>query len=110
MIDLAGSERIKKSLVVGDRLTEAQNINKSLSALGDVISSLAAKAQHVPFRNSELTKLLKDSLGGNSKTLTIVNINPCRENAVETVCSLGFGNRVKRVELGQITRNVSKKK
>jgi hypothetical protein len=73
MVDLAGSEQVDKSEVTGDQLKEAQHINKSLAALGDVIASLAQKSSHVPYRNSKLTQLLQDSLGGQvKKTLMFV--------------------------------------
>ncbi|XP_057252197.1 kinesin-like protein KIN-14I isoform X1 [Beta vulgaris subsp. vulgaris] len=100
LVDLAGSERVDKSEVTGDRLKEAQHINKSLSALGDVIASLAQKNSHVPYRNSKLTQLLQDSLGGQAKTLMFVHISPEAEAVGETLSTLKFAERVATVELG----------
>lgn len=93
LVDLAGSERIDKSGAQGQALKEAQNINKSLSALGDVIAARAQKQSHVPFRNSTLTYLLQDSLSQDSKTLMIVCVSPVLYNAEETFCSLNFAAR-----------------
>ncbi|XP_076958931.1 kinesin-like protein KIN-14I [Bidens hawaiensis] len=100
LVDLAGSERVDKSEVAGDRLKEAQHINKSLSALGDVIASLAQKNSHVPYRNSKLTQLLQDSLGGQAKTLMFVHISPELNAVGETLSTLKFAERVATVELG----------
>ncbi|CDY67329.1 BnaCnng54500D [Brassica napus] len=100
LVDLAGSERVDKSEVTGDRLKEAQHINKSLSALGDVIASLAHKNPHVPYRNSKLTQLLQDSLGGQAKTLMFVHISPEVDAVGETISTLKFAERVATVELG----------
>ncbi|XP_021898893.1 kinesin-like protein KIN-14G [Carica papaya] len=100
LVDLAGSERVDKSEATGDRLKEAQHINKSLAALGDVISSLAQKNSHVPYRNSKLTQLLQDSLGGQAKTLMFVHISPEPEALGETLSTLKFAERVGTVELG----------
>ncbi|XP_058485568.1 kinesin-like protein KIFC3 isoform X2 [Solea solea] len=99
LVDLAGSERIGKSGAEGSRLREAQCINKSLSALGDVINALRGKHSHVPFRNSRLTYLLQDSLSGDSKTLMMVQVSPLSSNMSESVCSLKFAQRVRSVEL-----------
>jgi len=105
LVDLAGSERIDKSGATGQALKEAQNINKSLSALGDVIAARAQKEKHIPFRNSTLTFLLQDSLSQDSKTLMIVCISPVLYNAEETFCSLNFASRVRTVELGKASKN-----
>ncbi|XP_061819739.2 kinesin-like protein KIFC3 isoform X1 [Nerophis lumbriciformis] len=99
LVDLAGSERIRKSGAEGGRLREAQCINKSLAALGDVINALRSKHAHVPFRNSRLTYLLQDSLGGDSKTLMMVQVSPLLGNLSESLCSLKFAQRVRNVEL-----------
>nr|ABA98869.1 kinesin motor protein, putative, expressed [Oryza sativa Japonica Group] len=105
LVDLAGSERVDKSEVVGDRLKEAQYINKSLSALGDVIASLAQKNSHVPYRNSKLTQLLQDSLGGQAKTLMFVHVSPELDAVGETISTLKFAERVASVELGAAKAN-----
>jgi len=107
LIDLAGSENTNKSGVTGQGMKEAQNINKSLSALGDVIQSLVAKNPHTPYRNSKLTMMLKDSLGGDSKTLMIVCCSPAQTNVTETLSSLNFASRARNVELGKAKRNVA---
>jgi len=105
LVDLAGSERVDKSEVVGDRLKEAQHINKSLAALGDVIASLAQKNTHVPYRNSKLTQLLQDSLGGQAKTLMFVHIAPEPDAVGESISTLKFAERVATVELGAAKSN-----
>lgn len=99
---MAGSERVNKSGASDDekRFKEATNINQSLSALGDVIHALGAKQKHIPYRNSKLTHLLQDSLGGQAKTLMFVQISPVVKNVSESVCSLNFAARVRAVELG----------
>eukprot|EP00775_Hariotina_reticulata_P002428 gene2428-2732_t len=105
LIDLAGSERVSRSGAEGERLKEAAAINKSLSALGDVLAALQQRNSHIPYRNSKLTRLLEDSLGGNSKMLMVVNCSPAVENVPETKCSLEFAARARKVELGAASRN-----
>ncbi|CAI8592799.1 unnamed protein product [Vicia faba] len=99
LVDLAGSERQKSSGAEGERLKEATNINKSLSTLGLVIMNLVGisngKSHHVPYRDSKLTFLLQDSLGGNSKTIIIANISPSICCSLETLSTLKFAQRAK---------------
>ncbi|CAL5059296.1 unnamed protein product [Urochloa decumbens] len=105
LVDLAGSERVDRSEVTGDRLKEAQHINKSLAALGDVIFSLSQKNAHVPYRNSKLTQVLQTSLGGHAKTLMFVQVNPDVSSYTETLSTLKFAERVSGVELGVARTN-----
>ncbi|XP_030408361.1 kinesin-like protein KIF13A isoform X6 [Gopherus evgoodei] len=103
LVDLAGSERVSKTGAAGDRLKEGSNINKSLSTLGLVISSLADQAagkgknKFVPYRDSVLTWLLKDNLGGNSQTAMIATISPSADNYEETLSTLRYADRAKRI-------------
>eukprot|EP00736_Rhodelphis_marinus_P005465 Rmarinus@m.5842 len=106
LIDLAGSERVWKSGATGSTLKEAQNINLSLSALGDVISALQNKSSHIPFRNSKLTHILSDSLGGRSKVVMVACVAPGVDNASETFCTLAFALRASNVSLGAAKRTL----
>ncbi|CDW81221.1 kinesin motor domain containing protein [Stylonychia lemnae] len=99
LVDLAGSERQSKTQAEGVRLKEATKINLSLSALGNVISALVdGKSQHIPYRDSKLTRLLQDSLGGNTKTLMIAAISPSDFNYDETLSTLRYASRAKAIK------------
>jgi kinesin family protein 3/17 len=99
LVDLAGSERQAKTGAVGERLKEATKINLSLSALGNVIASLVdGKSSHIPYRDSKLTRLLQDSLGGNARTVMVANLGPASYNYEETVTTLRFANRAKNIK------------
>ena len=98
LVDLAGSERVSKSGATGQQLKEAQSINSSLSALGDVIGALTSgNRQHVPYRNHKLTMLMSDSIGGNAKTLMFVCCSPADYNRAESANSLDFAKRCRNV-------------
>ncbi|TIC00999.1 kinesin 1 [Wallemia mellicola] len=99
LVDLAGSEKIGKTGATGQTLEEAKKINKSLSALGMVINALTdGKSTHIPYRDSKLTRILQESLGGNSRTTLIVNCSPSEYNVDETVSTLRFGMRAKSIK------------
>lgn len=99
MVDLAGSERQSKTGAKGKRLKEATKINLSLSALGNVISALVdGKSTHVPYRDSKLTRLLQDSLGGNAKTVMIATVGPSHKNFDETLATLRYASRAKNIK------------
>ena len=97
LVDLAGSERTAKSGVEGTDLKDAQYINKSLSALGDVMEALDKRQSHIPYRNSKLTYLLQDAIGGNSRTLMAFTICPSDAHAEETLCTLQFASRIRNI-------------
>lgn len=98
LVDLAGSEKVKKTGSTGARFEEAKNINQSLSTLGNVISALASGAPHVPYRDSVLTKLLQESLGGNAKTIMLAAISPAAYNVEETISTLRYAKRVTKIK------------
>lgn len=97
LVDLAGSERVSRSMASGSTLEEAKKINFSLSMLGKVINSLTKHSSHIPYRDSKLTRLLKESLGGNNKTSLIVACSTHRSNFEETVSSLRFAQSAKHI-------------
>ncbi|CAL4066577.1 unnamed protein product, partial [Meganyctiphanes norvegica] len=98
LVDLAGSEKVGKTGAEGVVLDEAKNINKSLSALGNVISALAEGKTHVPYRDSKLTRILQESLGGNARTTIIICASPASFNEPETKSTLDFGRRAKTIK------------
>jgi kinesin family protein 5 len=99
LVDLAGSEKVGKTGATGQTLKEAQMINQSLSCLGMVIKALTdGVSSHVPYRDSKLTRILQESLGGNSKTTLIIAASPAFDNIDETVSTLQFGKRAKMIK------------
>lgn len=108
-VDLAGSERQKMTQASGDRLKEAGNINKSLTTLGMVINALTSDKPrtHIPYRDSKLTCLLRDSLGGNSKTIIIATVSTLAMSFQETLSTLNFANRAKMVKVKALVNEES---
>ncbi|NXK89450.1 KIF25 protein, partial [Formicarius rufipectus] len=104
LVDLAGSECVGMSGVTGAALRETSFINRSLSALADVLGAIAEQRSHVPYRNSKLTHLLQDSLGGDAKLLVMLCISPGQKYLTESVQSLGFGTRARQVQRGQVKK------
>ncbi|XP_045601943.1 kinesin heavy chain isoform X3 [Procambarus clarkii] len=98
LVDLAGSEKVSKTGAEGAVLDEAKNINKSLSALGNVIAALADGKTHVPYRDSKLTRILQESLGGNARTTIVICASPASFNEAETRSTLDFGKRAKTIK------------
>ena len=100
LVDLAGSERVRLTGATGRRLEECKKINQSLSALGNVIAALTDPKgrSHIPYRDSKLTRILEDSLGGNCKTTMFAMISPAMESFVESLSTLKFANRAKNIK------------
>merc|ERR1719265_2620230 len=98
IVDLAGSERLAKSGASGDGQKEAIEINKSLTALGDVMMAFTSRAKVIPYRNHKLTQLMQDSLGGTAKTLMFVNVSPSTSNADESINALKYASRARCIE------------
>ena len=99
LVDLAGSERSSKTGATGARALEGIKINLSLTALGNVISTLVdGKSQHIPYRDSKLTRMLQDALGGNAKTVMVANMGPADYNYDETMSTLRYANRAKNIK------------
>ncbi|NWR69873.1 KIF25 protein, partial [Centropus unirufus] len=104
LVDLAGSECVGMSGVTGAALRETSYINRSLSALADVLGAIAEQRPHVPYRNSKLTHLLQDSLGGDAKLLVMLCISPDQKYLTESMQTLGFGTRARQVQRGQVKK------
>uniref|UniRef100_UPI00398F4724 kinesin-like protein KIF25 n=1 Tax=Pristiophorus japonicus TaxID=55135 RepID=UPI00398F4724 len=106
LVDLAGSECVGMSGVTGAALRETSFINRSLSALSDVLGALAEQRSHVPYRNSKLTHLLQDSIGGDAKLLVMVCVSPAQKYITESLQSLGFGTRARQVQRGHVRKKI----
>merc|ERR1719272_1382809 len=99
LVDLAGSEKLSKTEAQGQTLEEAKKINQSLTTLGKVIGALVdKKSSHIPYRESKLTRMLTESLGGNSKTCLIVTASPHPYNEIETISTLRFGSQARQIK------------
>ena len=98
LVDLAGSEKVGKTGVTGETLEEAKKINLSLSCLGNVIHALTSNYEHIPYRDSKLTRILQESLGGNYKTALIVAASPHSSNREESITTLKFASRAKTIK------------
>jgi len=109
LVDLAGSERVNVTGASGKRLEESKSINSSLSALGNVITALTAVKgrTHIPYRDSKLTRILEDRLGGNCKTTMMAMISPANESFPESLSTLKFATRAKKIKnLARINEDV----
>merc|ERR1712018_806195 len=110
LVDLAGSENIGRSGAVDKRAREAGNINQSLLTLGRVITSLVDRTPHIPYRESKLTRLLQDSLGGRTKTSIIATVSPASINLEETLSTLDYAHRAKNIQnKPELNQKISKK-
>lgn len=113
LVDLAGSERVNVTGAKGQRLVESKSINQSLSSLGNVIAALTDTSKsrsHIPYRDSKLTRILEDSLGGNCKTTMIANISPAHDSFCESISTLKFATRAKKIKnQAQINEDVDQK-
>ncbi|CAI5442871.1 unnamed protein product [Caenorhabditis angaria] len=109
LVDLAGSERVSQTNATGQLLKEAQAINKSLSELGNVVLALRQNQKHIPFRNCQLTRILEDSLNGDSKTLVLVHLSPDAKSLNESISSVNFAEKIGQVFKSGFKRDVTRK-